>query len=71
MKPDEAALLDAVKKIRHLPVEARPSVRELGQQLGIAPKRVCYLCEKWTLQGIYNYGVSCDLGWLEEDVTRG
>ena len=42
---------------------AEPYVRDLGVQLGIHPKRVAYLCEKWASQGWYEYGVSADLGW--------
>ena len=37
--------------------------REAGQALDIPAGRVEYLCEKWTRQGVYDYGVACDLGW--------
>ena len=37
--------------------------REAGKALNIAPKRVQYLCKKWSKKGIYEYGVSIDLGW--------
>lgn len=39
--------------------------RDAGASLGIPPRRVAYLCEKWASKGIYNYGVSADLGWVE------
>jgi hypothetical protein len=37
--------------------------RDAGKVLGIASKRVCYLCKKWAKQGVYEYGTSIDLGW--------
>lgn len=30
-------------------------------------KRIRYLLEKWSDLGFYNYGVSLDLGWFEDD----
>jgi hypothetical protein len=55
IKPDERALWEALR--------AGEQPRTAGPRLGIAPKRVRYLCEKWARRGIYDYGVSCDLGW--------
>lgn len=40
--------------------------RDAGNALGIHPKRVDYLCWKWSRQGCYDYGVCRDLGWKEE-----
>lgn len=57
IKPDEQALWDALA--------AGEQPRTAGPRLGIPPKRVWYLCEKWSRRRIYGYGVSCDLGWLE------
>jgi hypothetical protein len=37
--------------------------RSAGRALGIAPRRVEYLCEKWARKGWYDYGVAHDLGW--------
>ena len=37
--------------------------RDAGKELGIPPKRVAYLCAKWAKQGVYEYGVTVDLGW--------
>ena len=39
--------------------------RGAGIALGIPNKRVEYLCHKWTKAGIYNWGVSIDMGWKE------
>lgn len=47
-----------------------PSVRDLIAQCGIHPKRACYLLEKWTRNGWYEYGVSLDLGWITEKGDR-
>lgn len=30
-------------------------------------KRCCYLLEKWTRLGFYDWGICLDLGWLEMD----
>lgn len=38
-------------------------VRDAAQALGIPHKRAEYLCIKWAEQGIYEYGVSAQLGW--------
>lgn len=56
-KPDEVALWESTL--------AGEWPRSAGQRLGIHPKRVQALCEKWAKRGIYNYGVTCDLGWPE------
>lgn len=66
MKDDEVALWAAVV--------AGEKPREAGLRLGMHPKRVTYLCLKWTAQRKYDYGIAADLGWtLDEDgfpVTR-
>ncbi len=59
MKPDEVALWEA------LLAGERP--RYAGQRLGMAPRRVEYLCLKWARQGKYDYGVVHDLGWLNPE----
>lgn len=58
MKPDEEALWKAL--------EQGEWPRDAGRRLGINGKRVQYLCEKWAKKGIYDYGVSSDLGWIRE-----
>ena len=57
VKPDEAELWAATV--------AGETPREAGLRLGIPNKRVLYLCEKWARRGVYGYGVSADLGWIE------
>jgi hypothetical protein len=54
-KPDELALWARVA------AGERP--RDAGRDLGIPSGRVEYLCEKWASAGIYEYGVSADMGW--------
>ncbi|HEY4261838.1 MAG TPA: hypothetical protein VGM98_16830 [Schlesneria sp.] len=63
MKSDE-------KQLRYMVIEREhattPTVRELGNRLGIHPKRVVAMCEKWIRQGWYDCGVSADLGWVSD-----
>lgn len=54
-RPDEVALWWMI-------CEDKITPREAGIRLGMNHKRVWYLCEKWARRGIYDYGVSCDLG---------
>lgn len=56
MKIDEAVLWEALTKTQRSP-------RDLGRELQMHPKRVVRTCEKWAGQGVYDYGVSPDLGW--------
>jgi hypothetical protein len=59
-KPDEIALWDAFG-------DGAPHQwpRDAGIALGIPSGRVEYLCEKWSRQGVYDYGVAASLGWKE------
>lgn len=41
--------------------------RHAGSALGIPDKRVQAWCRKWMQRGWYDYGVSLDTGWLNED----
>ena len=43
--------------------------RNAGERLSIPPKRVVYLCMKWTRLGKYEYGISADLGWVKRTVN--
>lgn len=54
-QPDEIALWARVR--------GGESPRWASHDLGIPQERVVYLCKKWTALGLYNYGVSSDLGW--------
>lgn len=54
-KPDELALWAAL--------DGDVAPRDAGRALGMHPKRVLAICEKWARKGIYDYGVSADLGW--------
>lgn len=58
-KPDELALWNAFGE----DPEQHVWPRYAGIALNMPPRRVQYLCEKWARQGIYDYGVACDLGW--------
>jgi len=64
MKPDEFALLRLVRATHDKPFQAAPFVRDIGTGAGVHRKRLWYLCTKWAGKGWYDYGTSCDLGWL-------
>lgn len=38
--------------------------REAGARLDIPVNRVRYYCYKWSDKGVYDWGVSHDLGWV-------
>jgi hypothetical protein len=61
VKDDEARLL--------LLIANRPAGRDVRQVIassGINHKRCWYILEKWGKRGWYNWGVTLDLGWLEQ-----
>ena len=55
-RPDEIALWDSFPVPFEFP-------RDAAAALGMPPRRLYYLCVKWSNQGIYDYGVSADMGW--------
>lgn len=74
IRPDEAELWQLV--LRHCTVQPGPhtgvSPRDLlvDEMIDIAPKRAWYLYEKWSDQGLYEWGVTIDLGWVEACCRR-
>ena len=61
-KPDEQWLFEQIKN-KH----DNEFVRDIiARQTVIPVKRCHYILEKWTIKGIYDYGVTLDLGWLVE-----
>lgn len=58
-RPDETGLWKLVHECGVKP-------RHGAGIMGMNHKRLWYLCEKWSRQGKYDYGVSCDLGWSVE-----
>lgn len=38
--------------------------REIIKKMPINEKRAHYLLQKWSDKGLYDYGVSLDLGWI-------
>lgn len=62
MKEDERALLKALSNSP----EPYPRFRDIGQILGMHPKRLYSIACKWSSKGHYEWGVVHDLGWLTE-----
>ena len=62
MKEDERALLKALSNSP----EPYPRLRDIGQILGMHPKRLYSIACKWSSKGYYEWGVVHDLGWLTE-----
>lgn len=59
MKDDERRLLIELNRSARLP-------REIAREQGMHPKRACAMLAKWAKRGWYDYGVSVDMGWLEQ-----
>lgn len=68
MKIDELYFLTYCYVLRtHYDVPVRDIV---GMFDGVIHHKRCwYLLKKWSSKGIYNYGVSLDLGWFEPIYT--
>ena len=62
MKQDEIDFLIAVYS-----KSKDETVRDLIKRGSLPAKRCWYLLEKWSNKGWYNYGVTVDLGWLEDE----
>ncbi len=71
MNDDERALRDVIDR-DYEPYEVI-RVQDLAADIGMHPKRVEYLAEKWADQGWYEYGVSSLLGWKcpQETIAHG
>ena len=67
MKPDEKALLLALYEADQKDPERPIYVRAWLPTQPINKKRACYLLEKWTSKGWYDYGVNLMAGWLTPD----
>lgn len=62
-KADEILFLELLRN------RGDKTVRDvINEQSDIPYKRCWYILSKWTGKGIYSYGVSLDLGWLEEEI---
>lgn len=70
MKPDEYKLLTTLaamqgtNRLRPRDNDQHVFATTIGHELGIHPKRVCYLLEKWADKGWWECGVSLRTGWL-------
>ncbi len=57
IKRDEQKLFKLVEHTGKWP-------RAIAKAIGMHPKRCRYICDKWADKGIYEYGVSVEMGWL-------
>ena len=58
----------------HTIIDRGMTVREITNvfySLGFPIKRLWRYLEKWAGKGFYNYGVTLDLGWFEEENLTG
>ena len=69
IKDDERHLWARLKKRGESPSDDGNlmTARAIVNDLGIPAKRAEYIFEKWTARGLYDYGVSPDLGWLTDE----
>jgi hypothetical protein len=66
VKPDERALLDALRVDRAGPFLPGTFADAIGNHLGIHHKRVYYLLCKWADRDWWEYGVSARSGWFTD-----
>ena len=57
--------LDPKSNIVSLSQPVREYVNKFATKYNVPYKQLLYYLEKWSNRGIYNYGVSLDLGWFE------
>ena len=50
--------------------EEHPMIVDIGKELNIPEKRVCFIAEKWYKKGLINCGVSARTGWTEDGITE-
>jgi hypothetical protein len=46
------------------------TVRSAIKRIGMNHKRAWYILRKWSDRGLYDYGISLDLGWLTDEGER-
>ena len=57
--------LDPKSNIVSLSQPVREYVNKFATKYNVPYKQLLYYLEKWSNRGIYDYGVSLDLGWFE------
>lgn len=57
--------LDPKSNIVSLSQPVREYANKFATKYNVPYKQLIYYLEKWSDKGIYNYGVSSDLGWFE------
>lgn len=72
MKKDDEKKLFAEFRRRSLAARTRKNAEavfaaDVAAELGIHPKRAAYIFDKWTVAGLYDYGVNVCFGWLTEE----
>jgi len=71
IKQDEIDLMVLmIDEFLYEELDKREPPRYLYNALSIPEKRACYILDKWSDKGIYEYGYCIDMGWLTEDVTE-
>lgn len=68
MIKDDESLFLAIMQMSVGPAPTRKTPRELINELDfpLSYKRAWYLLEKWCDRGLYEFGVTLDLGWMTE-----
>ena len=59
MKEDEKILLVNCWKRDAFP-------EDIAKEIGMHPRRLAYILDKWTRKDWYNWGVRLEIGWLEQ-----
>lgn len=59
----EREFFEIAKENRENGKSVRQTISEIGDDV-LPHKRAWYWLEKWSRKGIYDYGVTVDLGWF-------
>ncbi len=65
----ENYLFERIRKISEIEPMPRDVIEDMLQKGMInSPKQAWATLKKWSKKGLYDYGVSLDLGWKRKDV---
>lgn len=70
-RPDEWALWVQLHRMAEGAARKSPGrevMLDVARDIGMAPKRLCYILSKWCDRGLWDFGVNILHGWFTDDV---